>query len=175
MFQWPELVKNVSNNNTNNTTDKTFQHFSSDRLHSVTVKLTACVRVWSMLRWLLSPISNDHVHSAYQCKEFSLLVYTVPVTLHVAWTISLRFFDSKNFRPLNYCGRGPTALCTPLCSGMLHDYQNYVHAVSCLCCYPLHLISDILGAQGKARYHTTVALASGFHRIPLREDDRKKN
>lgn len=50
----------------------------------------------------------------------------------------------------------------------------YAHAVSCLCCYPLHLISDILCALGKARYYTTVALASGFHQIPLREEDHQK-
>ena len=40
--------------------------------------------------------------------------------------------------------------------------------------YPLPLISDILGALGKARYYTTVDLASGFHQVPLREEDRQK-
>lgn len=40
--------------------------------------------------------------------------------------------------------------------------------------YPLPLISDILGALGKARYYTTVDLASGFHQVPLREQDRHK-
>ena len=40
--------------------------------------------------------------------------------------------------------------------------------------YPLPLISDILSALGKARYYTTVDLASGFHQVPLREEDRQK-
>ena len=40
--------------------------------------------------------------------------------------------------------------------------------------YPLPLITDILGALGKARYYTTVDLASGFHQVPLREEDRQK-
>jgi hypothetical protein len=40
--------------------------------------------------------------------------------------------------------------------------------------YPLPLISDILSALGKARYYTTVDLASGFHQVSLREEDRQK-
>jgi hypothetical protein len=40
--------------------------------------------------------------------------------------------------------------------------------------YPLPLISDILGALGKARYFTTLDLASVFHQVPLREEDRQK-
>ena len=40
--------------------------------------------------------------------------------------------------------------------------------------YPLPLITDILGALGKARYYTTVDLASGLHQVPLREEDRQK-
>jgi len=40
--------------------------------------------------------------------------------------------------------------------------------------YPLPLITDILGALGKARYYTTLDLASGFHQVPLREEDRQK-
>jgi len=40
---------------------------------------------------------------------------------------------------------------------------------------PLPLIMDILGALGKARYYTTVDLASGFHQVLLREEDRQKN
>jgi hypothetical protein len=36
------------------------------------------------------------------------------------------------------------------------------------------LITDILGALGKARYYTTTDLASGFHQVPLREKDRQK-
>ena len=40
--------------------------------------------------------------------------------------------------------------------------------------YPLPLITDILGALGKARYYTTLDLASGFHQVPLREGDRQK-
>jgi len=37
--------------------------------------------------------------------------------------------------------------------------------------YPLPLITDILGALGKARYYTTIDLASGFHQVLLREED----
>jgi len=40
--------------------------------------------------------------------------------------------------------------------------------------YPLPLITDILGALRKARYYTTLDLASGFHQVPLREEDRQK-
>jgi hypothetical protein len=40
--------------------------------------------------------------------------------------------------------------------------------------YPLPLITDILGVLGKARYYATVDLASGFHQVPLREEDRQK-
>ena len=40
--------------------------------------------------------------------------------------------------------------------------------------YPLPLISDIVSALGKARYYTTVDLASGFHQVPLREEDLQK-
>jgi len=40
--------------------------------------------------------------------------------------------------------------------------------------YPLPLITDILDALGKARYYTTVDLASGFHQVPLREEDQQK-
>jgi len=40
--------------------------------------------------------------------------------------------------------------------------------------YPLPLITDILGALGKARYYTTLDLASGFNQVPLREEDRQK-
>jgi hypothetical protein len=40
--------------------------------------------------------------------------------------------------------------------------------------YPLPLITDILGALGKARYYTTADLASGFHQVPLREENRQK-
>jgi hypothetical protein len=40
--------------------------------------------------------------------------------------------------------------------------------------HPLPLISDILGALGKARYYTTLDLASGYHQVPLREEDRHK-
>jgi hypothetical protein len=39
--------------------------------------------------------------------------------------------------------------------------------------YPLFLITDILGALGKARY-TTLDLTSGFHQVPLREEVRQK-
>jgi hypothetical protein len=35
--------------------------------------------------------------------------------------------------------------------------------------YPLPLITDMLGALGKARYYTNADLASGFHQVPLRE------
>jgi hypothetical protein len=34
--------------------------------------------------------------------------------------------------------------------------------------------SDILGALGKARYYTTVDLASGFHQVLLQEGDHQK-
>jgi transposase InsO family protein len=40
--------------------------------------------------------------------------------------------------------------------------------------FPLPLISEILDALGKARYFTTADLASGFHQVPLREEDRHK-
>jgi hypothetical protein len=40
--------------------------------------------------------------------------------------------------------------------------------------YPLPLISEILDALGKARYYTTADLASGFHQVPLRDEDRAK-
>jgi hypothetical protein len=36
------------------------------------------------------------------------------------------------------------------------------------------LISDILGALGKAQFYTTIDLASGFHQVPLREEDCQK-
>jgi len=39
--------------------------------------------------------------------------------------------------------------------------------------YPLLLITDILGPLGKARYYTTLDLASGFHQVLLREDRPK--
>jgi hypothetical protein len=39
--------------------------------------------------------------------------------------------------------------------------------------YPLPLILDILGALGKVCHYTTVNLASGFHQVPLREEDRQ--
>lgn len=38
--------------------------------------------------------------------------------------------------------------------------------------FPLSLITEILDALGKAQYYTTADLASGFHQIPLREEDR---
>jgi hypothetical protein len=40
--------------------------------------------------------------------------------------------------------------------------------------YPLPFITNILGALGKARYYTTLDLASGFHQVPLREKDRQE-
>jgi hypothetical protein len=40
--------------------------------------------------------------------------------------------------------------------------------------FPLPLISEILDALGKARYFTTADLASGFHQVSLREEDRPK-
>jgi hypothetical protein len=40
--------------------------------------------------------------------------------------------------------------------------------------FPLPLITEILDALGKARYFTTVDLASGFHQVPLREEDSPK-
>jgi hypothetical protein len=40
--------------------------------------------------------------------------------------------------------------------------------------YPLPLITNILGALEKARYYTTADLASGFHQVPIREEDRQK-
>jgi hypothetical protein len=40
--------------------------------------------------------------------------------------------------------------------------------------FPLFLISEILDALGKAHYFTTADLASGFHQVPLREEDRPK-
>jgi hypothetical protein len=40
--------------------------------------------------------------------------------------------------------------------------------------FPLPLITEILDSLGKARYFTTADLASGFHQVPLREEDRQK-
>jgi hypothetical protein len=40
--------------------------------------------------------------------------------------------------------------------------------------YTLPFISEILDALGEARYYTTLDLASGFHQVPLREEDRPK-
>jgi hypothetical protein len=40
--------------------------------------------------------------------------------------------------------------------------------------YPLPSITDILGALGKARYYTTLDLESGFHQVPLKEEDQQK-
>jgi hypothetical protein len=38
----------------------------------------------------------------------------------------------------------------------------------------LPLITEILDALGKTRYFTNTDLASGFHQVPLREEDRPK-
>jgi hypothetical protein len=38
--------------------------------------------------------------------------------------------------------------------------------------YPLPLIGEILDTLGKAKYYTTLDCASGFHQIPLREEDQ---
>jgi hypothetical protein len=40
--------------------------------------------------------------------------------------------------------------------------------------FPLPLITEILDSLGKARYITTADLTSGFHQVPLREEDRPK-
>jgi hypothetical protein len=40
--------------------------------------------------------------------------------------------------------------------------------------FPLPLITEILDSLGKARYFTASDLVSGFHQVPLREDDRQK-
>jgi hypothetical protein len=40
--------------------------------------------------------------------------------------------------------------------------------------YHLPLISEILDALGKAHYYMTLDLASGFHQVPLREEDHPK-
>jgi hypothetical protein len=40
--------------------------------------------------------------------------------------------------------------------------------------YSLPLISEIFDALGKARYYTTADLASGFHQVLVREEDRAK-
>lgn len=40
--------------------------------------------------------------------------------------------------------------------------------------YPLPLINDILERLGKAKYFTSLDLASGYHQCPLREEDREK-
>jgi hypothetical protein len=41
--------------------------------------------------------------------------------------------------------------------------------------YPLPLITDILGALGKARYYTTADLVSGFHQVPLRTGRKQRS
>jgi len=43
---------------------------------------------------------------------------------------------------------------------------RYLNEVTLGYSYPLPLISDTLGALGKAQYYTTVDLASGLHQIP---------
>jgi hypothetical protein len=40
--------------------------------------------------------------------------------------------------------------------------------------FPLPSITEILDQLGKAPYFTTLDLASGYHQIPLRKEDREK-
>ena len=53
------------------------------------------------------------------------------------------------------------------------DYRK-LNEVSVGDAYPLPNINEILDQLGKARYFSTLDLASGFHQIPLKREDREK-
>lgn len=102
------------------------------------------------------------------------------IEYHKKTEVDKQLYNSKISRPSSSPFNSPIVLIPKKLDNS--DYRKWwktiylrkLNEVTIGDSYPLQNIKDILDQLGNAKYYTTLELGSGYHQIPVKEQDRHK-